>query len=239
MLWIKNWMETRWRVLSAIGLFCIVSVLFSLRVPEGPGNAPVAPETRFAFFLTTFALFFMMQAVILGGAGIKTQAPFRTSRGLHGSMHFTLSLPVSRLRIMATRVLLGVVEMFAVISIGCILVWFLFIPKFPELHITLSDLGAHLVTTFAVIAVCFFLATLLSTFLDDLWQAWGTFLLLGLVRAVSSLVPIPKSIDPFLSVSTSSPLLTHSIPWPAVSMAVGVSGVLLFASMKLVQNRDY
>src|SRR5678809_1500901 len=107
MLWMKNWMETRWRVLSAIGLFGIVSVLFSLRVPEGPGNAPVAPETRFAFFLTTFALFFMMQAVFLCCAGVQRDVPLRASRGLHVWMRFTLSLRVGRLGLLAAGVRLG------------------------------------------------------------------------------------------------------------------------------------
>jgi hypothetical protein len=85
---------------------------------------------------------------------------------------------------MATRVLLGVVEMFAVISIGCILVWFLFIPQIPgtstlpSATLGLTSLRRSLLSQFV-----FFLATLLSTFLDDLWQAWGTFLLLGLIRA--------------------------------------------------------
>ena len=240
MLWMKNWMETRWRVLSAIGVIVVLSFLFTLPPREGPNpNASVGPEARLGFFISGFFFFFVMEAVILASAGIKTQAPFRTNRGLHGSMHFTLSLPVSRMRIMATRITMGIAELLAFIFIGTVALRLVLIPKFPELHFSLGDFAAYLVTTFAVVAMCFFLATLLSTFLDDAWQAWGTLILLGLIRGLSTLITIPESIDPFRTVSMGSPLVTHSIPWAVVAVSVAMCGVLLLGSMKLVQNRDY
>ena len=46
-------------------------------------------------------------APLLAGAGIKTQAAFQTVKGLHGSTYFTLSLPVSRFRLLAIRAGIG------------------------------------------------------------------------------------------------------------------------------------
>src|SRR5262245_41509538 len=110
MLWMKYWMETRWRLLSAVGVF--VLLVFVLRSQQ----LGAQPSTRGV--VGFFAFVYVMQAVTLAGTGIKTQAPFQMGKGLHGSMHFTLSLPVSRLHLLATRATVGLLELLCALVLG-------------------------------------------------------------------------------------------------------------------------
>src|SRR5262245_30040455 len=113
MLWMKNWMETRWRFLLSLAVFSFILISGYLQFVNAPRPNPIPAEQRLALHVSLFSLFFVIPAVTLAGAGIKTQAPFQRGRGLHASMHFTLSLPVSRLRLLATRTSMGALELFA------------------------------------------------------------------------------------------------------------------------------
>jgi hypothetical protein len=72
-------------------------------------------------------VFVMFGAVYLAGAGIRTQPAFSGTKSLHGSMYYTLSLPVSRFRLLAVRAGAGLLEMAGVILILVSVSWL----KFP------------------------------------------------------------------------------------------------------------
>jgi hypothetical protein len=95
MLWMKAWLETRWRLLYALGLPLAVLAL------RANGGLASAKDARGMMGILAFFLAF--GAVYLAGSGAKTQSPFAAMRGLHGSMQYTLSLPVSRFRLLAVR----------------------------------------------------------------------------------------------------------------------------------------
>src|SRR5262252_269773 len=105
MLWMKGWFETRWRFLFGLGfgVFVLVSV-------ASDGVQFVAPR-----LVNALAFIWAFIAIMLGGAGINTQAAFRATKGLHGSMYLTLALPVSRFRLLATRAATGILELTALI----------------------------------------------------------------------------------------------------------------------------
>ncbi len=158
MLWTKAWLEMRWRLLSGLGLPLAVVLLMS------------APRNLRGMAGVVFLL--MWAAVYLAGSGIRTQAPFRASRGLHGSTFFTLSLPVSRLRLLAIRWRVGMAATAAVIAIVICTMRF----KFPIMRgdSTPADLF-KLVVAAIVCTACFHcLSVLLSTFLDDVWQLFAS-----------------------------------------------------------------
>src|SRR4051812_40815571 len=120
MLWYKGWLETRFKVLFAL---CLIGLaLVSLHSIGGNASAPVKGVVGMtAIFVVTFSAF-------LAGAGIATQPALQATKGLHGSMLFTLSLPVSRLQLLAVRACLGWIEMAAGIAAMCGGMWFLFPP---------------------------------------------------------------------------------------------------------------
>jgi hypothetical protein len=241
MLWMKYWMETRLRLLVACSFFVVILLLgyAQARVIQNQPSRIPAEQRLQAGVMGVFSLFFVMQSVILGGAGIKTQAPFQTTKGLHGSLHFTLSLPVSRLRLLATRMSLGLVELLGAILLGTLALRIILPVQFPELSFSLADFVRYAFTLFACLVASYSISTLFATFLDDVWQAWGSFLLLGALRALTAWLPPPEAIDPFRAIGSGSPLLMHAIPWGAVATSIALAGVLSIAAAKVVQTRDY
>src|ERR1700685_3404709 len=123
MLWHKGWLETRFRLLFTLGFTTIILVLqYSARTATPPPGGKSA-----AFGLVMFAgpTLVLMVCALLGGAGIVTQPSLQATKGLHGSTLFTLSLPVSRLRLLAVRASIGWFGMGGVIAAECCGMWLL------------------------------------------------------------------------------------------------------------------
>jgi len=57
--------------------------------------------------MVTISFFLIFTPVYLAGTGIKTQSGFQAMQGIHGSMYYTLSLPVSRFRLLGVRAAFG------------------------------------------------------------------------------------------------------------------------------------
>src|SRR6476660_2774569 len=103
MLWKKGWYETRTRLLFLLALVVAITVLTIMSpAPAAAGSGPLVGA------ITTPAI---GAALLLAGAGVKTQlGGLQRSKGLHGSMYYTLSLPVKRTRLFNVRVSLGLAE---------------------------------------------------------------------------------------------------------------------------------
>src|ERR1700729_2211143 len=123
MLWYKGWLETRYRL-----LFMLVSMsAFVIFLASAGSNAPyrgIRPVV--GFISVSVPAFVVMICAMLGGAGIATQSAFQATKGLHGSTLFTLSLPVSRLRLLAVRASIGWLEAIGVIAVLCCGMWLVF-----------------------------------------------------------------------------------------------------------------
>ena len=109
MLWYKGWLETRFRILFMLFYAVFPIPLFTLTVPAANPAHP-ASLAAVAGSLGFFAFYYSIIPLMLAGSGIKTQADLQPRKGLHGSMYFTLSLPVSRFRLFATRAGLGMLR---------------------------------------------------------------------------------------------------------------------------------
>lgn len=103
MLWMKAWRETRWKL-----AFLMSGFLASLITAASGGGLGTAEHAANLMGLLSFLS--IVASITLAGAGITTQSPFRRNRGLHESMYFTLSLPVSRFRLLAVRAGFGLLE---------------------------------------------------------------------------------------------------------------------------------
>src|SRR5580658_8280252 len=118
MLWYKGWLETRFRML--IGFFWIAWFLISEYSRGVKALAGIAALTEGARLIAA------VLPIFVSGAGITTQPAFNARKGIHGSMLFTLSMPVSRFRLLMTRAGLGWLEMAATIGVMCSAMWILF-----------------------------------------------------------------------------------------------------------------
>jgi hypothetical protein len=230
MLWYKGWLETRLRLLFSIALVSLVLYLLPWTRNAEAKGAPV-------FLQTTIPTFMVMFCAMLAGAGIATQPPFQVTKGLHGSMLFTLSLPVTRLRLLAVRAAVGWLELAAMIGFLCCELW-LAIPvvRTSATPFFMCEYAATLIVCFSSI---YFLSVLLATFLEDQWRVQGTVLAVAGWWWLYHRVSLPVSTDIFQAMGKASPLFAHTMPWPAMEFSLVLAAILFFAALKVVQIREY
>src|ERR1700722_19213501 len=99
MLVMKAWMETRWR-LCAVLFYSMIALAFNYNSQRSATANPHELLMLLGLILATFVM-------PLAGSGVQSQAPIGFPEGLAGSTQFTISLPVSRLRLLAVRAMIG------------------------------------------------------------------------------------------------------------------------------------
>jgi hypothetical protein len=235
MFWYKGWLETRFKL-----LFLLVFATFLLFFQHSVRNATTPPGGKnpaLAFVMVSTPSLVLMLCAILGGAGMATQPSFQASKGLHGSMLFTLSLPVSRFRLLAIRASIGWLEVAGVVVLLCCGMW-LVSPVFRAMS-TFAEMMEYAGTLIVCGSTFYCLSVLLATFLDDQWRAWGTMSASVALWWVSAHAPMPTSANIFYAMREGSPLLAHTVPWSAMAFSLVSAGILFFAAMKVVQTREY
>ncbi len=227
MLWYKGWLETRFRLLFAlaVGGFVQISMYYSSGT-KAPVLALVGSASVFAALLSG----------MLAEAGIATQPAIQATKGLHGSMMFTLSLPVSRFRLLAVRAGLGWLDLIGGIGMLC---WGMR-ALFPILRATTA---AEMLEYTGVLIACatslYFISVLLATLLDDLWRLWGTMITFGSLWWLSSHTPLPARANIFRAMGEGSPLIARTMPWTAMGISLGLAAILFFAALKVARSREY
>jgi len=235
MLWYKGWLETRFRLLFILGFTTFILLLqYSVRTATPP---PGARDPAFGLILFSNPTLVLMLCALLGGAGIVTQPSLQATKGLHGSTLFTLSLPVSRLRLLAVRAGTGWLEVVVVIAALCCGMW-LVSPAFRAVA-TPVEMLEYAGTLMACASALYCFSVLLATFLDDQWRAWGTMLSAAALWWLSTHTPLPASANIFRAMREGSPLLAHTMPWTAMAFSLGLAAILFFAALKVVQFREY
>jgi hypothetical protein len=223
MLWHKGWLETRFRWLFAVGLVALFSVV-NRRVAESvmAGNA---------------AGLVAMLSLMLAGAGINTQPALRATKGLHGSTLYTLSLPVSRLRLLAVRAGLGWLELAIGIAALCGGLWVFS----PALRASASpwDISVQAATLIACASGLYSISVLLATFVDDFGRIWGSLVSFGALWWVQYHTPWLASASIFWALTQGSPLIAHAIPWTAIAFSLGLAAILFCAALKIARTREY
>lgn len=227
MLWMKAWLETRWRLLYSVAL-----PFAALALPYVMGNG-VHSAKEAQILMGVMAVFSIFSAIFLAGAGIRTQAPFTAMKGLDGSKYFTLSLPVSRFRLMAVRAGVGLVEFALVNVIVWCGTWILFRRVLG--NTTPLDLFELVLAAIACTACFYFLSVLFATFLDDVWQTFGSMLVIIVAWLIGS--RISPDASEFLGIN--SLLVSHQLTWPAMAISIVLSAILFFAALKIVESREY
>ena len=227
MLWYKGWLETRFRLVFVLA---VVTLMF---ITQSHGGSKV--DVRAVIFMAGMSVWLI--SVFLAAAGIVTQQSLQAVKGLHGSTLFTLTLPVSRFRLLAVRASLGWLEMAGGIGGMCCLLWFLF----PVIRGRTTP--QEMVEYAAVLIVCgsafYCITVLLATFLDDLWRVWASFMCYGAIWWLASKIPVPASVNIFWAMGDGSPVLAHAMPWTAMAFALALAAVLFFAALKVVEVREY
>jgi hypothetical protein len=221
-LLMKAWMETRWRLLGVA-----MYLLFALTISSlNPASANV---------LTTLWFMLTFLAISLGGSGVRSQAPLGFSEGLAGSTQFTLSLPVSRLRLLLVRAVAGMVETAAAtVAVAC-LTWAL-IPNLRQTAMP-GDFARLVITTILYLSAPYCAHVFFTTWVEEPYSmAYATFTLILLFLIGHRVAPATDIVRAF---SQSSPLLTHRLPWPQLTASVILALILAFAAVQIVRRREY
>jgi hypothetical protein len=226
MLLMKNWLETRWRLTAVLGyLILFLAINYHNQQPGMKVSNLLFP----LWMILTFGV------LTLAGGGVKTQSPAGFPEGLAESTQFTLALPVSRLRLAAVRVAVGLMETAAVTVIAACAAWNLF----PALRAstTPADFARVLLTTLVWLTGPYCSAFLFETLLAEPFSmviaGWVFGLLMWLFHHIA------PAVDLIRAFTQASPLITHRLPWPQMATSASVALILFVAAVRIVQTREY
>lgn len=230
MLWYRFWVENRWRLAFSVTMYALQFIMLA----KSPRNTSAPLDAK--SIMAGFGYVWFLTALFSAGCGIKTQsASMSLSRGLSTSTYFTLTLPVSRFYLFATRTLYGVLQMAMVLISAVVIVWV----AFPTVHqaATLTDALLCGVTFFVCCLSAYFVSALLSIYLDPQWQIYGSALALIAVwwicRTWNSIWNIFHVFGEF------SPMITHSVPWQPLLLSLWIATLLFVLTGKLIETREF
>jgi ABC-2 type transport system permease protein len=255
MLWYKAWLETRWRFLIGLALLICsagavvfsypraISLLAAMpnvdiggelgrRIREGIELARTYRGYAWSqWFDQQLANTWTLFAVLIGSGGLLTQ-----SSG--GAALFTLSLPVSRDRILATRTATGLAEVLILALVPSLLIPALS-PAVGQ-HFSAADALVFSACTFVGGAVFFSLAVLLSTVFADIWRP------LLIAIAVSVAVGLAEGafrdtwpLGIFRAMSAERYFVGRGLPWGGLLLSATASAALLYAAALNNRRRDF
>ena len=255
MLWYKSWLETRWRfsiglvilVLSAAGTVLAyprVLALLPLVPAVDPGTEVGRRIKEIADLSRSYSGYIWAQwlrqnmtqmlslfAALLGTGGLLSQAS-------GGGALFTLSLPVSRERLLGVRAATGLAELLALAFVPS-LVLPLLSPAVGAAY-GFGDVLAHGACAFVAATVVFSAASLLSTVFTDIWRP------ALIVCAVAAVVGV---VEPFLGDLSRYSLFGimdgemyfrgGGLPWLGLLASAAASAAMLFAASRNLARQDF
>ena len=260
MLCYKAWLETRARFITAVIVTLAVCGFFTLahgwiesnwqrdliEHPEYDNPAWFLRAMRdYPFYLYHFvyADFFqkiwVFLAVLLGIGGLSRESA-------HGTAGFTLSLPVSRLRLFSTRALVAVVELLVLAVIALIAIvlgsWVMQLP-YPVGHGI-----SHLATLFAGGLIFLAAALCLSEFVEG--ENTPVVIALGAVGLLYFVMqpyvdgaPLDWFALPFavpkLMAGVSDINSARDVPWLGMIASLGAAGIFALLGVRRTQRSDY
>jgi hypothetical protein len=255
MLWYKSWLETRWRFLIGLVILMLSVVGTVLAYPRVEKLLPMVPafddgtlvgqrlkaiaelsRTYGGYIWAQWARQNMVQmlslfAALLGTGGLLSQ-------GAGGGGLFTLSLPVSRERLLGVRAATGLAELGVLALLPSLL-----LPVLSPAVGQSFGIGAalaHGVCAFVAAAVLFSATSLLSTVFTDIWRPA---LIVCVVAAALGIV------EPFFGAVARYSLFGimdgetyfrgNGLPWLGLLASAAASAGMLFAASRNLARQDF
>jgi hypothetical protein len=255
MLWYKAWLETRWRFLigfvlllfSASGtVISYPSVLDLLPMVTQPDTSSVLGRAikEAAELAATYRGYVWSQwfgeklpqawtvlAVLLGTGGLLAQ-------GASGGALFTLSLPITRGRLLGVRAATALLELLALALIPSLVIPVLS-PTVDQSY-AVVDVLVHAMCLFVGGAVFFSFAFLLSTIFTDVWRP----LLIALCAAFA-LALVERTLRDVASfglirvMTAEAYFRSGALPWPGLLVSAAASLGMLYAAVKNIARQDF
>jgi hypothetical protein len=169
-------------------------------------------------------------AVVLGSGGLLSQAE-------RGGAIFTLSLPVSRQRLLGVRAATGVAELSLLVLVPALLLPILS-PLIGE-HYALGDALVHALCLFIVSTMLFAFSFLLSTVFSDVWRPALIVLCLAVLVAFGEQVTGLSRYGVYGVMSGESYFRDGVLPWFGLFASAAVTAGLMSAAVANVARRDF
>jgi hypothetical protein len=179
-------------------------------------------------------LLYIVAANFLAGSGVNSQTTYAATSGFHGSMLFTLSLPVSRRRLLLVRAGLGAFLTGVLVAIMAGYTVFQR-PGGASAMQAVEYVARAIACTMAVYA----LSVLLACVLDEMWQFYAACLCWIAFYLLQSRFAVLSWISPLRGMTLFSYPVTAPIPWVPVVASLALAGVFLCASMLVLQRKEY
>jgi ABC-2 family transporter protein len=254
MLWKKGWWETRWLFLIGLGAIFFVFTLTFVADYDAANwtarlqrNADLSESERQVlnnFQGRVWTLFFKLllnfiwadYAVIMGALCLMTACHWVPSQGAAGL--FTLSLPVSRRKVLLSQALVGLSEIFLVALTAPLI-----LPLITRFHGQRFSWKDALIYTLMMVfggAVFFCCSFLLTVILSNYIAA---FILMEAVVFALFLPFQSYGARPWwnlLGVMAGESYFYHGrIPWLGLSISLILSAIFIFVAVRIYERRDF
>lgn len=239
MLWYKAWLETRARFLTLLATVTALCGFFVYHALGGlvPGWRLGRDFDRLLFVNQQILVFlWIFGVVLLGMGGIVREKAIGTSS-------LTLALPVSRTRLVGTRVGLGTIE---AIALGVVPWTAVFIvSSLAGMPILITQVGLYLLLLVGGGLVYFAVAVLVSSLVSGEYTAPSVAFGVILLPTILSDAYLPlclnnrRLVTGAFSVDTINFLLSRHLPWLGILASLSAAGLLLWASIMVVQRREF
>lgn len=255
MLWYKSWLETRWRFAIGLVILSCSAAFAVLSYPEVVRHLALASALDFGgavgrqlkegvelsreyrgyvwweFFRQNLREMWTIFAVLIGTGGLLSQTS-------GGAALYTLSMPVSRRRLLGVRAATGLAELLvlAIVPALCIP---LFSPAIGQTY-SIWDAVVHGACLFVAGAVFFSLAFLLSTVFSDVWRPALIAIAVSYLLLVAQLTsPDPPRYGIIGAMTAQSYFRTGQLPWLALLASATASVGMLYAATVNITRRDF
>jgi ABC-2 type transport system permease protein len=238
MLWYKAWLETRSRFIIAI-VGC--TALCSMWIVEFSKQTASSREVTGLFYLLhgiheVLAFVWILSVILLMMGGLVQEHAVGTSS-------FTLSLPVSRFHLMSVRIVMGLVQAFVLMVVPWLAM--LYVSGSVGKTYPISQMCFHLFLLWSGGVVFLALAVLVSSIVEGQYTApvvsIGMAVLLANALKAERLTPY----SPWTFMVGSeyfqrrTGLLSGQVPLLHAAAFFAVAILLLFLSIRVIQQRDF
>jgi ABC-type transport system involved in multi-copper enzyme maturation permease subunit len=240
----KAWLETRWRFMAGLILLGAISVYAVVRAPEiiaarEQFDAESLPYAKYLWILLYkgyFQALWIASAVILGLGGL-WQEQSAESAG------FTLSLPISRKRLVITRAAVGASETVVLAVVPLLLIWS--VSPLAGYSFPLGEAALHAVLIIGGGLIFYAWGVLLSHLIRNEFSVITLALSVCLVLYIAFNVLRVEIYNPFDLMSgkhyldPDTFLLRDDMPWLPLGVYLAVTGMMIFLAAKIAERRDF
>lgn len=254
MLWYKSWIDTRWRFLLLLALVLVVAcgtvmafktvqaLVAAVPADVVVGNEALQQEFRESlelgrtfrgyvwsdWFADSFPGLITLVAALLGSG-----SPLVKSGS--GAL-FSLALPVSRERWIATRAGMGLAELFVLALVPSVAISSL-APIVGE-QFAFVEAIVYGLCAFVVASLFFGLAMFFSTLFNDVWRPLLLTCLAAMALAIVGL-SLPEDYGLFQAMAGTNYFYGGSLPWAELALSAAAAGGLVYAAAANVARRDF